>query len=63
MGMKARCSCRETIAAFTLEVYHPILQSGATVMSKVTVYVGLDDHRDSIPVCVMDAKRPVTVPG
>ena len=30
-------------------------------MSKVTVYVGLDYHKDSIQVCVMDAAGKVLV--
>lgn len=55
MGMKACCSCREPIAAVTLKVCYPILKAEQQAMSKVTVYVGLDYHKDSIQVCVMDA--------
>jgi len=55
MGMKARCSCREAIAAFTLEENkpHPSRVEQRT-MSKVTIYVGLDYHKDSIQVCILD---------
>jgi transposase len=55
MGMKACCSCRETIAAFTLEEYNPSLSAEQQAMSKVTVFVGLDYHKDSIQVCIMDS--------
>lgn len=55
MGMKACCSCRETIAGFTLEEVTPSLRVEQQAMSKVTVHVGLDYHKDSIQVCVMDS--------
>jgi hypothetical protein len=54
MGMKARCSSRDTIAAVTLEESTPSLRAEQQAMSKVTVYVGLDYHKDSVQVCVMD---------
>src|SRR5437764_4760408 len=54
MGMKACCSCRDTIAGFTLEEYNPSLRAEQQAMSKVTVFVGLDYHKDSIQVCIMD---------
>jgi hypothetical protein len=54
MGMKACCSCRDTIAGFTLEEVSPSLRAEQQTMSKVTVYVGLDYHKDSVQVCIMD---------
>src|SRR6516225_2554900 len=54
MWMKARCSCRETIAAFTPELVKNLPRSEQRTMSKLSVFVGLDYHSDSIQVCVMD---------
>jgi transposase len=59
MGMKARCSSHDTIAAVTLEEVTPSLRAEQRTMSKVTVFVGLDYHKDSIQVCVMDASGTV----
>src|SRR4029078_7568127 len=39
---------------FTLEESTPSLRWEQGAMSKVSVYVGLDYHKDSIQVCVMD---------
>ena len=57
MGMKACCSSRDTIAGFTLEESTPSFRAEQQAMSKVTVFVGLDYHKDSIQVCVMDPCR------
>lgn len=44
MGMKARCSLEREL------VVESILNSGARAKSSVTVFVGLDDRKDSIQV-------------
>ena len=36
------------------DVFYPIFKAEQQVMSKVTVYVGLDYHKDSIQVCIMN---------
>jgi hypothetical protein len=45
MGMKARCSSGDTIAAVTPDEIDPIPQAERPAMSTVTVYVGLDLHK------------------
>jgi transposase len=60
MGMKACCSCRGTTAVFTLKVcLTPIFRAEQQAMSRVTVYVGLDYHKDSIQVCIMDTSGKI----
>ena len=53
--MKACCSSRDPIAGLTLEECRsPSLRAEQQAMSKVTVFVGLDYHKDSVQVCIMD---------
>jgi transposase len=60
MGMKACCSSRGTTAGFTLKgVLQHDFRAEQQVMSKITVYVGLDYHKDSIQVCVMNSEAKV----
>src|SRR5258708_19843921 len=49
MGMKACCP----EGRYNRPLGHSL--SGATGMSSVTVFVGLDYHQDSVQVCVLDA--------
>ena len=55
MGMKARYSIRETIAVITLkESPNPSFRAEQRAMFNVPLFVGLDYHRDSIQVCVLN---------
>ena len=42
-------------------VHYPIFRAEQQAMSKVTVFVGLDYHKDSIQVCVMDPSGKILV--
>ena len=57
MGMKARCG---------LVGYQPVFEipikdfgTGATGMSSIAVYVGLDYHQHSVQVCGLDGSGTV----
>lgn len=57
MGMKARYSVRETIAVITLkESPNPSFRAEQRAMFNVPLFVGLDYHRDSIQVCVLNTE-------
>ena len=45
---------RNNRGVYPEDVYYPIFRAEQQAMSKVTVFVGLDYHKDSIQVCVMD---------
>ena len=61
MGIEARFSSRGTIAGLALDVSNPSFRADQRAMSKVTVFVGLDYHDDSVQVCAMDLDGKVLI--
>ena len=54
IGMKTRCSLGTIASVSVTLTQNPFI--GATSMSSITTFVGLDYHQDSVQVCVLDSQ-------
>ena len=61
MGIEARRSSRGKIAGLALDVSNPSFRADQRAMSKVTVFVGLDYHNDTVQVCAMEQDGKVLI--